>query len=253
MSHWTMEEDRPKLWKFSGKAEDFPLWKRAFEAFMQLKKLRKYIEPGWPKLTGSPEEKVAISENYYTLWSYLMTYLDTGTANTIESECVKGEGSAAYQTLLSIYEKQDLLRMANLRDELARTYLKKGGNLEDYMSKIILLASKIRQGEGQDTISENAVVARLLSGLPDSFLPFIYQKNRQKNLTTAILRDELRSNVNFAKQHTLNREEEDEKAAFLAWWENKTPASATSATEINQDNTQLRYHIETNSRKILNF
>jgi hypothetical protein len=192
---------------------------KGFEALMITKKLRKYLEKDYPKIEGTIAEKEAIEENHYRLWGFLMTYLDARTADTIETTCTKGDGGAAYQAMIAIFERPDTLRMANLRAELARVKLHEGGNADEFLSKIASLVRRIKEGEGDpNAITDQAQVAKILSSLPKSMLPWVLQKNAEKGgVKLPDLISELRTNTAFLNELAKQEEEEEDQAAFMAW------------------------------------
>ena len=55
----------------------------------------------------------------------IFVWLDQQTAAILEAKA-KGDGYAAWGVVMELFEKKDLLRMANLRSELSTTKLEEG-------------------------------------------------------------------------------------------------------------------------------
>ena len=78
-----------------------------------------------------------------------MFVLDVRTAVYVEDTVAEGDGIKAWQALIELFERKDLL-MANLRNELGHTHLEEGGDIEEFLAKIHHLVRQIQAGEGND-------------------------------------------------------------------------------------------------------
>jgi len=150
---------------FSGQIEDYPVWKRGFLAFLTIKGLDDLLEKN-EAAKGEDTEDFRI--NSRKLYAYIISAVDERTADSIESRVPYGDGSAAWKIVRQLYERVDTLNIANLRTELAQIKLSEDRDVEEYISKIRTLARSIRAGEGEGAITDKALVAFFLKGLPDS-------------------------------------------------------------------------------------
>src|SRR5258708_33846932 len=130
--------DKVKFNKFSGQTEDYPRWKRDFTNSMVIKELGHIVlSKKDPKPDNDETEEV--KRNYgrqnAKFYAYLCLSLDEKNAELIDSKC-DNDGYFTWTTLRGLYERKDLLRMANLRIELANTQLDEGEDMEEFLLKI---------------------------------------------------------------------------------------------------------------------
>jgi len=189
-----MEEDT-KVKRFSGKPEDYTLWKREFLAKLTIRDLAKYLQSPFPGVVD-PKDNVAVASHIRKLgktYSYIMLAVDERTADAIEVSTKLGDAPTAWKVVRDLFERTDTLSMANARAELYKTKLEEEGDIEEYLSSIHKLKNQIRAGEGQDAITDGAVISVILSGLPSSFRQWVYAKNAISNPKLSDIERELRA------------------------------------------------------------
>ena len=80
------------------------------------------------------EDNTQWQEKNIEFFSYILLALDAGTAKAVATASTDGDGIAAWDALISLFEKKDPLNISNLRLEINKISLEEGGNMEGYIS-----------------------------------------------------------------------------------------------------------------------
>src|SRR5258708_33970592 len=117
----TVVEERVNYRKFSGKLEDYALWKADFEAAMLLKGYSYIIEQKkYPAQLSTKEDQDNYKKDNPKLYAYLRLAVDANSANNMHLK-VRGDGLKAWFLLKSMYEREDDMKVANIRHKLYNT------------------------------------------------------------------------------------------------------------------------------------
>jgi len=222
-------DEKVTMRKFSGKQEDFRAWKRSFMAAMTIKGLSGILltdkdpeptEPDNADETAKEAHKINLlkyTEQNVKLFAYLCLTVDDRTAGILESKCNR-DGWQAWQVINEIFERKDLLRMANLRIELGNVRLDEGGDMDEYLATISTLCRLIAEGE-KTVMSEGAIVTAILKGLPPSYKQWIYSKTSNAAHKLEDIEAELRAISSFEKEYS--KQSEDTEVGFGTFQQGK--------------------------------
>ena len=125
--------------------------------------------------------------------------LDTNTAQIIEN-ANDGDGIGAWKTLLDLFESKDTLRMTNILREFMEIKLSEDGDMEEFLMNINSMVREIRDGEGQNTLSDKLICWKLLTSLPPSYQQWSLTKGNDKDMTLNSIQKELRTVAKLHKQ-----------------------------------------------------
>ena len=202
---------------FSGRNEDYYNWKMVFTATMTIKKLGLWARGKAPRRPKTEEEgSAAWDEKNMEFFSYILLALDAGTAKAVATASTDRDGIAAWDQLISLFEKRDPLNISNLRSEINRISLKEGGDVQEYISVHRSLMERIWYGEGEEAVSKTSKIAYFLRGLPLSMRSWVFLKNTQKDLTIKDLRSKLRTNVDFKKASLHSSSHRPDESSFYS-------------------------------------
>ena len=192
--------DTTKIFKFSGREEDFDQWKDNFVSQMIYLKLGYLVDPEENK----PDTKPSYKDDNWVLIGYIRASMPQGLMVKVKS--FEKNGIAAWKWLCSKYERTDRIQAAALREKLSRATFQDGGDVEIYIENIKVLAKQIGVIE-KVNFPDEAIMGSILRGLPDSFKEFKRSKTIQKDLTLQSLETELISIVNAEREVKIDSEE----------------------------------------------
>lgn len=205
-------ESLKKVQTFTRKREDYLSWKTAFIAAMTIKKLGQWVRQNLPAIpTKNQKEIDAWQDINMELYSYILLTLNETTRHTITILTKDGDSLRAWMELQKLYERDDSLNIANLKDEIQSLRLEEGGDVDTYVTQHTSLVARIRKAKGNDAITKKAEIAYLLQRLPTSMRSWIYMKNAEPKLKIGDLKLELKANAEFdaVTQRSLGIETKD--------------------------------------------
>ena len=185
-----------KIKRFTGKTEDYYLWKEEFVAHMELKELG-YITLAKDEASGKAAGGDNWNKDILKFTAYLKLAVNPSLVLQIARD-FKNNGFNAWKYLISTYERADILRSTNLRSKLMKMRYHEGEDINGYISTVKELVRQINAMEGANAMSNDGVIATLLCGLPDSFKSYVIGKGSdRKNLKLEDIENELRSIVGW--------------------------------------------------------
>ena len=78
--------------------------------------------------------------------------------------------------------------------------MEESGDMELFLLKIGTISNQIRDGEGQNSLSDNAIISAILTGLFVSYKQWVYSKSTNANITLAEIEKELRAISSFERE-----------------------------------------------------
>src|SRR5439155_27174855 len=117
--------------------------------------------------------------------------------NILQVKVTRGDALGAWFILKDLFEQKDYLRLTNLRNEFNAVRLTDCNlNVDFYLARIHLLEQQIKDASRDaNSITEDAVISAILSGLPSTYKPWVLNKSCQKGLNLHTLESELRAMI----------------------------------------------------------
>ena len=164
---------------FSGEAQDYELWSIKFKGLIRLHNLH-------AELDGTTND----AEKNAKIFAYLVQCLDDNSINLIIRDC-ENLGREAFKLLTDHYMGGTKPRIISLYTELTALNKRDNESITEYLLRAETAAARLKQAE--EVISEKLLIAMLLKGLPDNFLPFATIINNTEDITFAKFKTQLRN------------------------------------------------------------
>ena len=166
-----------EITKFSGKADDFFLWKERFRNNMEILKLGYLLDKNF-EYNEKKEEDIAGNR---LLMAYIKSAMNDGHLTKLVS--FQHDGLKAWKWLVNFYERKDLIYASVLRQKLMTLKYQEGENVEDFLSTVKVLKTQIEKIEGAK-MSDGVVIGAILKGLPEFFRSFARDFSRKRDGST---------------------------------------------------------------------
>ena len=178
---------------FNGNESNFEIFEIKFLSYLRLCGLYNVTQD-----TDSENDEELNAE----VFAELIQCLDDRSINLIIRDA-RDNGRKALEILSLHYRPKGKARVITLYTEL--TSLQKNGveSVTDYVVRAEIITAALR--EADETISDGLLIAMILKGLPQAFLPFSVMVNDKKKLSFADFKKALR---NFEDNQNLNRTNE---------------------------------------------
>ena len=156
---------------FNGNESNFEIFEIKFLSYLRLCGLYNVTQD-----TGSENDEELNAE----VFAELIQCLDDRSINLIIRDA-RDNGRKALEILLLHYRPKGKARVITLYTEL--TSLQKNGveSVTDYIVRAEIITAALR--EADETISDGLLIAMILKGLPQTFLPFSVMVNDKKKLS----------------------------------------------------------------------
>lgn len=154
--------------------ENYTVWKRHMKSYLVIKGLWKYTQEDLTTSSSSTDR-----ESDLKALSEIILWIEPGTFSHIDGiENAKG----AWETLEKSLSDSGLSRKVALLKQLTHTTLSDFGSMEEYVSELLALSSRVKN-TGLE-LQENIVASLMLAGLPTEYDSFVMTiENTQKTLS----------------------------------------------------------------------
>ena len=166
---------------FDGDEQKWEAWEERFLGYMLLKDLKSVLI--------STEDTVDATQNEKA-YAELIQFLDD-TSHQLVMRDAKNDGRKALQTLRTHYSGKGKTRLLALYTDLMLSTKSDSETLTDYVLRAEKLATAIK-GTGE-TLSDNLLIAVVLKGLPEEFIPFTVHTTQSEQVDYATFKTKLRN------------------------------------------------------------
>ena len=184
---------------FNGVESSFEIWELKFLSYLRLCGLHKTLQNS----SSINEEENA------EVFAELIQCLDDRSINLVIRDA-RDDGRKALDILSKHYRPKGKARVITLYTELTSLRKEQSESVTDYLVKAETITAALR--EADEVISDSLLIAMILKGLPESFLPFSVIINDKPKQLFSDFKIALR---NFEDNQNLNRPTEQSKVMGL--------------------------------------
>ena len=166
---------------FSGEASDFEVWSIRFKGMIRLNKLIDVLES---------DQDVVDADKNAQIFALLVQCLDDNSLNLVIRDA-ENKGRESFNILKEHFVGATKPRIMSLYCELTALSKDPSESVTEYLLRAETASSRLKQA--QEEISDKLLIAMILKGLPESFLPFSTIINNSEDITFAKFKTQLRS------------------------------------------------------------
>lgn len=181
----------PAIEKLIGR-ENYNTWSFAVKTYLEHESLWDYVNPDANPTPESDDESIrAEASKDLKAKTKIILLIHPSNYHHVQN-C--GTAKAVWQSLKSAFEDSGLMRKVGLIRTLTSTKLQNCSSMEDYVTKIMTAAHRLRDIHAE--VSDDWLAAFLLAGLTDQFTPFIMAlEGSGKNITADAVKTKLLQEV----------------------------------------------------------
>ena len=160
-----MDKDLSGIARFNG--DEFHIWKWQIKALLMYKKV--FGVPNGTDLEANAIDKDAWKEREYLAYSILCNSVERKLLGSLLNCTTSRE---IWTTLLSLYEQNTSQNLHELQTKFFQATILPGQFVTDFIASLNLILSELT-ALGDDTFTEDTMISKLLSSLPEGFDHFL--------------------------------------------------------------------------------
>jgi hypothetical protein len=168
-----------KFKPFTGKAEDWPEFKRRFMAFLHVEKLRKTLDKAQP--AADALDRADWDTNNENIYYQLVFYTEGTPAGLVWQYEESTNGQAAWNALVNKYEQSGAIGLAALHAELNDCKLGADEDPDVFFVRFERIINRLRALGGPQSMPDKTVLSMLLSKVPRVYISTISGMRMKKD------------------------------------------------------------------------